>query len=86
MSEEIDALIETKEKELSPLCSRMEKLRGEFAHETAEFASEWYRKTAKNYISKYPLVALSLKQEKIAIMKALEAEGRTCSKAFWSSN
>lgn len=69
MSEEIDGLIETKQAELSPLCSRMEIFRGQFAKETVAFASEWYRKTAKDYIIKYPEVTLSLTEEKIALMK-----------------
>ena len=69
MSEEIDGLIETKQAELLPLCSRMEIFRGKFAKETVAFASEWYRKTAKDYIIKYPEVTLSLTEEKIALMK-----------------
>ena len=69
MSEEIDRLIERKEAELSPLRSRMEELKGQFMKETVDFASKWYRKTAKDYISKYPDVALSLSEEKIAAMK-----------------
>jgi len=48
----------------------MEKLRLQFAVETAVFAREWYRRTAKEYIVKYPEVTLSLTQERIAAMKA----------------
>ncbi len=70
MSEEIDILIERKEAELLPLRSRMEKLRLEFIKETVDFASKWYRKTAKVYITKYPEVILSLSEEQIANMKA----------------
>jgi hypothetical protein len=70
MSEEIDGLIEKKEAELAPLRSRMEALRGKFAKETVAFAIEWYRKTAKDYIVKYPEVTLNLSEEKIASMKA----------------
>ncbi len=69
MSEELDGLIEKKEAELSPFCSRMEELKIEFTKETVSFASEWYRKTAKDYIIKNPEVALSLTEEKIAAMK-----------------
>jgi hypothetical protein len=47
MSEEIDILIEREEAELLPLRSRMEELRLEFIKETVDFASKWYRKTAK---------------------------------------
>ena len=49
MSEEIDSLIERKEAELSQIRSHMEKLREQFTKETVSFASEWYRKTAKEY-------------------------------------
>ena len=34
------------------------------------FATEWFRKTAKEYITKNPEVALGLTEEKIASMKA----------------
>jgi predicted DNA binding CopG/RHH family protein len=69
MSEKIDSLIERKEAELLPLRSRMEELRGQFTKETVDFASKWYRKTAKDYITKYPEVTLSMSEEKIAAMK-----------------
>jgi hypothetical protein len=70
MSEEIDGLIKRKEEELLPLRSRMEELRGQFMKETVDFAAEWYRKTAKDYVTKYPEVALSMSEEKISAMKA----------------
>lgn len=70
MSEEIEKLIESKEAELAPLRSHMEQLKTQFIKETIRFASEWYRKTAKQYITKYPEITLSLSQEKIATMKA----------------
>lgn len=70
MSEEIDSLIKKKEAELAPLRQRMEALRGKFAKETVAFAIEWYRKTAKDYIAKYPEVTLALSEEKIASMKS----------------
>jgi hypothetical protein len=69
MSKEIDGLIERKEAELSPLRSRMEELKGQFTKETVDFASKWYRKTARDYITKYPDVTLGMAQEKIAAMK-----------------
>jgi hypothetical protein len=70
MSEDIDVLIERKEIELSPFCKRMEELKHEFIEETVSFASEWYKKTTKEYISKYPEVTLGMKEEKITQMKA----------------
>ena len=70
MSEDMAVLIEQKENELSSLCQLMEELKAEFIKETVSFASEWYRKTAKEYVTKYPEVALNLKEEKIAQMKA----------------
>jgi hypothetical protein len=70
MGEEIDRLIKRKEAELSPLRLHMEELRRQFTRETVAFATEWYRKTAKEYITKYPEVTLSLTEEKISLMKA----------------
>ncbi|MGD0643716.1 MAG: hypothetical protein ABSA75_02295 [Candidatus Bathyarchaeia archaeon] len=70
MSEEIDILIQRKESELLPFRSRMEELRIEFTKETIRFSAEWYKKTSKAYIIKYPEVILSKSQEKIAEMKA----------------
>jgi len=70
MSRDIEGLIQDKEAELSPICLRMEELRGRFKDEAVVFAREWYRKTAKDYISKYPEVTLSLTEERIAAMKA----------------
>jgi len=70
MSKEIDILIERKETELSPLRSRMEELKVQFTKETVDFALKWYRKTAREYIMKYPDVTLNMAQQKIASMKA----------------
>ena len=47
----------------------MEELKIEFTEETVDFASEWYKKTAKEYITKYPEVALKMSIEKIGKMK-----------------
>ena len=69
MGEEIDGSIEGKEAELAPLRSVMEELKTEFTKQTTEFASEWYRKTAKEYITKNPEIALKMSEEKIALMK-----------------
>ncbi len=70
MSEETDVLIERKEAELFPLRSYMEELKIEFTKETMDFAFEWFRKTAKEYITKYPEITLKMSEEKIANMKA----------------
>ncbi len=70
MSEETDILIERKEAELSPLRLRMEELKTEFTKETVDFAFKWYRKTAKEYVTKYPEITLKMSEEKIANMKA----------------
>ena len=70
MSEEIDVLIERKEKELSTLSKRMEELKNEFIVETVSFASEWYKITTKEYVTKYPEIMLKMKEEKIAQMKS----------------
>lgn len=70
MSEDIDVQIERKETELSPLRQCMEELKNEFIKETVSFASEWYKRTSKEYVTKYPEVTLNMKEEKIAKMKA----------------
>jgi len=70
MSEETDILIEKKEAELLPLRSRMEELKSEFAKQTVDFAFKWFRKTAKEYITKYSEITLKMSEEKIANMKA----------------
>ena len=70
MSGEIDSLIESKEAELLPLRLHMEALKTEFIKQTVDFAIEWFRKTAKEYITKYPEITLKMSEEKIANMKA----------------
>ena len=70
MSEDIAVLIEQKENEFSSLCQLMEELKAEFIKETVSFASEWYKITTKEYVTKYPEVTLGMKEETIAQMKA----------------
>jgi len=70
MGEDIDVQIERKETELSPFLKCMEELKAEFIKETISFTSEWYKKTTKQYVTKYPEVTLDMKEEKIAKMKA----------------
>ena len=67
--EELDNLIKKKEKELLLFSSRMENLRLDFAKETIDFAIEWYRKTVKTYIMKFPEITLNMKEERIHKMK-----------------
>lgn len=67
--EKLDSTIQKKEKELFLFISRMENLRREFAQQTIDFAIEWYRKTVKTYITKYPEITLKMKEEKIHKMK-----------------
>jgi len=69
MSEEIELVIQNKETKLLPLCSRMERLKIEFIEETVRYASRWYKETAKEYITKYPEITLSMSEEKIDEMK-----------------
>jgi hypothetical protein len=69
VSDEIDLLIQKKEVELLPLCTFMEELKQEFILETIDFASKWYKKTAKDYVAKYPEIALRMSEEKILKMK-----------------
>lgn len=74
MGEEIDKIIQKKEAVLSPLLSIMEELKNKFVKETIIFAADWYDKTAKKYITKYPEITLSLSEEKIATMKIKVSE------------
>ena len=69
VSEDIDMAIQQKEEELLPLRSRMETLKTKFIKQTINFTAEWYNKTAKQYITRYPEVTLSMSEEKIAKMK-----------------
>jgi hypothetical protein len=74
MSEDIDALIEKKEAELSSFLLRMEECKIEFIKETVVFASDWYRAKVKEYVAKYPQVTLNMLEEKIARMKTEVSE------------
>ena len=47
----------------------MEEYKMEFIKETVDFASKWFKETAKEYVTKYPEVILSMNEEKIAKMK-----------------
>ncbi len=67
--EELNALIQEKEKELFSLISQMEILRLEFANETTDFATDWYQKNVKIYIMKFSEITLKMKEEKIHEMK-----------------
>ena len=69
MNEDIDVLVQKKEAELSSLRQRMEDLKNKFIEETISFTSEWYKKTAKEYVTKHPEITLNMKEEKIALMK-----------------
>jgi hypothetical protein len=69
VSEEIDKIIQKKEAVLSPFLSNMDELKKRFVNETVTFAADWYDKTAKKYVTKYPEITLSLSEEKIAAMK-----------------
>jgi hypothetical protein len=69
MTQNLDALIASKEAELYPYSALMEKLKTEFIEETTKFAREWYKTTTKQYILKYPEVTLKMKEDNIAQMK-----------------
>ncbi len=72
--EELDILIKKKEKELLSFISRMERLRLDFEQETVDFAIEWFRKTVKIYIIKFPEITLNMKEERIHKMKTKVTE------------
>ena len=69
MSEEISREIDKKEGELRPLRSQMAELEEQFIRTTSVFAAEWFQKTAKQYIAKYPNIILSLSEEEVSRMK-----------------
>ena len=69
-SEDLDVSIQKKERELRPLRWRMEELQIQFTNEFTEFAAKWFEETAKEYVTKYPEITLSLTKEKLALMKA----------------
>ena len=70
MSEDLDRLIREKEKELRPIRERMEELRLQFIGDAVKFAAKWYEETAKQYVTKYPEITLTLSKEKLSMMKA----------------
>jgi hypothetical protein len=74
MVEDLDAQIQSKEAVLAPFLKHMETLRLAFIEETVRFASEWYKKTVKEYVVKYPQVLLSLKEQPATQMKAKVSE------------
>jgi len=69
VSGELDLAIQKKEEELAPLRTRMDELKDQFIIETSVFAAEWYKKTAKQYIAKFPEITLGMSEEKIGKMK-----------------
>jgi hypothetical protein len=69
MSENLTVLIERKEGELSIIQESMEELKNEFIKKTISFASEWFKKTTKEYVTQYSEVTLGMKEEKIVQMK-----------------
>jgi hypothetical protein len=69
MSEDLDTQIERKQAMLYPFTSSMEALKFGFTQQTIKFAQEWYRKTIKEYIIKYPETTITMKDEKITRMK-----------------
>ena len=69
-SEDLDVSIQKKERELRPLRWRMEELQIQFTNEFTEFAAKWFEETAKEYVTKYPEITLSLSKEKLVLMKA----------------
>jgi hypothetical protein len=70
MNQDMDALIKGKEAELCPFSDLMEKQKDKFVEETISFAKDWYMKTIKEYIMKYPEVTLKMKEENVASMKS----------------
>ena len=52
----------------------MDEFKIEFIKEAVNFASEWYKKTVKEYVAKYPEVILNMSEEKIVKMKAKVSE------------
>jgi hypothetical protein len=69
LNEDLDLLIQQKERQLSPLRGRMEEIRQQFIQELTNFATKWYQDTAKQYVIKYSEITFSLKKEKLAEMK-----------------
>jgi predicted DNA binding CopG/RHH family protein len=70
MSENLDRVIQEKEKELRPLYSRMEDIRLQFVADASNFAATWYEETTKQYVTKHSEVTLKLSREELGQMKA----------------
>jgi hypothetical protein len=69
MNQNSGALLSVKEAELSSYFPRMEQLRIRFMSETAAFASEWYKATAKEYVVKNDDLVSKMSDEQLKSMK-----------------
>jgi len=69
MTETLENIIKTKEKELLALHKVMEEIKLSFINETIFFAAEWYEQTSKKYVTKYSDITLSLSMDKLADLK-----------------
>ena len=69
MSETLENTKRAKEKELLSLCKVMEKIKLKFINETTTYASEWYEKASKQYVTKYSDVTLTLSMDKLTDLK-----------------
>ena len=69
MTEKLENIIKTKEKELLSLCKVMEEIKNSFINETVLFAAEWYEQASKKYVTKYSEITLSLSIDTLADLK-----------------
>jgi len=87
MNEKIDDLLATKESELASLCCAMQEIKLQFVNVTSHFASQWYKDTARQYITKYLDVSINLATDrfddlKIKVNHLLTESEKTSEKAL----
>jgi hypothetical protein len=69
MSEKLEDLLATNERELLSFRSDMQRLKLKFINDTGQFVAKWYEETAKKYVTKYPDVFLNLSPNHIGDLK-----------------
>jgi len=69
MTETLENIIKTKEKELLSLFKVMEEIKLSFISKTILFTAEWYEKASKKYVTKYSDITLSLSIDELEDLK-----------------
>jgi hypothetical protein len=69
MSENLDIMIQKRESDFLLLISSMEQLQLQFIDDTSRFTAKWYEEMARQYITKFSDITLTLSKEQLIEMK-----------------